>query len=99
MIAMRRAGQLLIEIPLDPIIQRAREYQTSHVGTRHIPHDILHIAVENERVHISVYLRSVSGSIVDPADGEHAGEEPSAGRFRITSFRADYYWSETVEIP
>lgn len=97
-IVMRRDGLLLIEIPLDPIIQRAREYQISQVGTRHIPHDILHIAVENERVHISVYLRSVRGSIADPADGGPAGEEPSAGQFRITSFSADYYWSETAEI-
>jgi hypothetical protein len=96
---MRRDGLLLIEIPLDPIIQRAREYQISQVGTRHIPHDILHVAVKNERVHVSVYLRSVRGSIADPADGGPAVDEPSAGQFRITSFSADYYWSETVEIP
>jgi hypothetical protein len=37
----------------------------------------------------------VRGTVVSPAGDEQA----VTGRFRITTFTADYYWSETAEVP
>lgn len=98
-IMMRRAGEVLIEIPLDPVIQRARQYRISHAGTRHIPQDIFHITLANERVNLAVYPTAVGGALVNPGGGEQAVEGSSASRFRIDSFSADFYWSETAAIP
>jgi hypothetical protein len=94
-IVMRRVGEVLIEIPLDSIIQRAWEYRISHAGARHIPQDIFQITLANERVNLAVYPTTVRGTVVNPAEDEQA----VAGRFRITSFTADYFWSETAEVP
>ncbi len=90
-IMMRRNGELLVEIPLDPIIDRARAFQISQVETSAFPQDVLHVAVANEFVHLSVYLRSVRG--------EQASGASTATRYHITSLRADYYWSEPVDTP
>jgi hypothetical protein len=98
-IAMRRERELLIEVPLDPVIHRAREYRRTAVGAPHIPQDVFHVSAENERVRISVYARSVSGIVESPGEAEATVMEAGAVRYRITSFSADYYWAETAEAP
>ena len=91
-VMMRRSGETLIEIPLGPVIERAREHQVSQVGTPRIPQDIMYLELENERVHLAVYVNTVAGTLVDPATEE---SDASRGeRFRVTTLSADYYWSE-----
>jgi hypothetical protein len=98
-ISMRRRGEPLIEVPLDPVIRRAREYRRTAVGAPHIPQDVFHVSAENELVRISVYVRSVSGIVESPGEAEATAMEAGAVRYRITSFSADYYWTETAEAP
>jgi len=89
-IVMRRNGEILVDVPLDPVIQRAREYGISQVGSPEFPQDVLYTTAENERVRLAVYFRSLSGERIEDAE---------AGRYRITSLRADYYWSEQDDAP
>jgi len=95
-VAMRRAGELLIEVPLGPVIRRALEYRRTAAGAANVPQDIFHVSAENESVRISVYVRSMNGTVETPGA---AGTAADSVRYRITSFSADYYWSESAEAP
>lgn len=97
-IGMGRDGQLLIEIPLAPTIQRAREFRVSQAGRPRLPADMLHLPLVNHLVRLDVYVRSIGGTIAQPSDGLDA-EPATEDQFEITTFTADYYWSETVELP
>jgi len=94
-VVMLRSGEPLAEIPLVPIVERGLEYRLTHAGTSSIPQDVFHVALDNEHVALSVYLTSVRVT-----DRRTENPEATEGdRYRIDSYRADFYWSEKAGTP
>lgn len=111
-LAVLRDGEPLIDVPLAGLIGRALEFRRSAAGTPPIPRDLLHVSAENDRARLSVFVRSVRGTVEGAGRageqprpggerGADAGPEPEAGagRYRITSLSADCYWAEKDASP
>jgi hypothetical protein len=62
--ALTRAGEVLVELPLEPAIDRAAQAAASATG-RGVPPEALRIDGETPRIRVTAYLTAVSGEWVD----------------------------------
>jgi hypothetical protein len=102
LITMSGDGEVLIELPIGPTIERALEYRSTHAAGSSLPADVLYLEAANERARLAVYVTAITGTIETPEPTESpavAPEAPVAGAprgsapsYQITSFSADYYF-------